>query len=535
MPKGVKMQRIRCAIYVRKSTEKGLELEFNSLHNQEEACKNYILSQAFQGWEFAKTYVDGGISGGTMERPALKQMLDDMSRGLVNVVVVYKVDRLSRSIMDFHNMMKEFDKYNCNFVSITQSFDTSNSMGKLTLNMLLSFAQFEREVSSERVRDKIRATRAKGQWTGGVPWLGYDCIDKKLVINPTEAEQVKIIFEKYLELGSAADLAKYLSRNGIFNKKWTTATGTHRGGNPISGTSLHRILREKIYTGYIEHKRGGTVARGEHNAIISMELFDAVAEKLKHNTNGKSGRDRESPNLLTGKLYDARGIKFTNQRSGGVGKRDRLYYASPGFYIPAVLLDKIATATITEFLNSDLSKFPADVATTLKQINFDKMEYQMRRAFIRTIIDKIIYANNQMMFFIKPEPDKLKQFITNTINQTNAMMEYVINNDTVIIKKDVIFRKGNSSNRYNGGKTGLITISENNHLIVRAFATAWKFKEVYERTGSLEEVVKTEKTSWRSLYRYLNLAYLSPNIVNDAMSGKLKCSVDDLFKMSQNL
>ena len=166
------MTRINCAVYVRKSTEKGLELEFNSLHNQEEACRSYILSQAFNNWEYFKTYTDGGISGGTMERPALKQMLEDIRHGLIQTVVVYKVDRLSRSIMDFHNMMKEFDKYGCSFVSITQAFDTSTSMGKLTLNMLLSFAQFEREVSSERVRDKIRASKAKGLWTGGIPKLG---------------------------------------------------------------------------------------------------------------------------------------------------------------------------------------------------------------------------------------------------------------------------------------------------------------------------------------------------------------------------
>ena len=158
------MTRVNCAVYVRKSTEKGLELEFNSLHNQEDACRSYIMSQAFNNWEYFKTYTDGGISGGTMERPALKQMLEDIRRGLVQTVVVYKVDRLSRSIMDFHNMMKEFDKYGCSFVSITQAFDTSTSMGKLTLNMLLSFAQFEREVSSERVRDKIRASKAKGLW-----------------------------------------------------------------------------------------------------------------------------------------------------------------------------------------------------------------------------------------------------------------------------------------------------------------------------------------------------------------------------------
>src|SRR5574344_325563 len=206
---------IRCAVYVRKSTEHGLEQEFNSLYNQEAACKASIASQAFNNWEYSKTYSDGGISGGTMERPGLQQMLADMANGLIQVVVVYKVDRLSRSILDFHTMMKTFDKYNCNFVSITQSFDTSNSMGKLTLNMLLSFAQFEREVSSERVRDKIRASRARGIWTGGIPFLGYDCIDKKLVINETEAAQVRQIFELYLQDGSVIELAQELRRRGI--------------------------------------------------------------------------------------------------------------------------------------------------------------------------------------------------------------------------------------------------------------------------------------------------------------------------------
>ena len=200
---------IKCAIYTRKSTEHGLDQEFNSLQNQEESCKAYIASQSFNGWQYYKTYSDAATSGGTMERPALKQMLDDMAHGLVNTVVVYKVDRLSRSILDFHNMMKYFERYGANFVSITQSFDTSTSMGKLTLNMLLSFAQFEREVSSERVRDKIRASKAKGLWMGGNPPLGYDVIDKKLVPNAVEATNVRKLFEKYLELQSVNALTEY--------------------------------------------------------------------------------------------------------------------------------------------------------------------------------------------------------------------------------------------------------------------------------------------------------------------------------------
>ena len=236
------MQKIKCAIYTRKSTEHGLELEFNSLQNQEESCKAYIASQAFNGWEYVKTYSDAAISGGTMDRPALQQMLTDMAHGLINTVVVYKVDRLSRSILDFHKMMQYFEKHNANFVSITQSFDTSNSMGKLTLNMLLSFAQFEREVSSERVRDKLYASKAKGMWIGGLPTLGYNLEDKKLVINPTEAETVKHLFEKYLELESVVELAQYARKNGIKNKYWITQNGTPHGGGELYPSILHRIL-----------------------------------------------------------------------------------------------------------------------------------------------------------------------------------------------------------------------------------------------------------------------------------------------------
>jgi DNA invertase Pin-like site-specific DNA recombinase len=206
------MSKIKCAVYVRKSTEKGLDLAFNSLQNQEEACKSYIQSQSFNNWEYYKTYEDAALSGGTMERPALKEMIDDISKGLVQTVVVYKVDRLSRSIMDFHNMMKEFEKYNCNFVSITQAFDTSTSMGKLTLNMLLSFAQFEREVSSERVRDKIYASKSKGYWMGGRPRLGYDIIDKKLIVIETEAQLVKNLFETYLRVKSIYEVFVYLRK-----------------------------------------------------------------------------------------------------------------------------------------------------------------------------------------------------------------------------------------------------------------------------------------------------------------------------------
>lgn len=365
------MPKTKCAVYVRKSTEHGLEQEFNSLQNQEEACKAYIASQAFNEWEYCKTYSDGGISGGTMERPALQQMLNDMALGLINTVVVYKVDRLSRSILDFHNMMRYFDKYGANFVSITQAFDTSTSMGKLTLNMLLSFAQFEREVSSERVRDKLRASKAKGLWIGGYPPLGYDVVDKKLVVNETEAEQVRTVFELYLQMKSAVALARYLPTVGIFAKQWTTHKGKTMGGRPIPVMALHRMLRNKTYLGFIECKVTSTCVRGEHAPIISQELFDNVQRELCENANNKSGRTSGSPNLLSGKVYNANGVRFINQSTVRRGRPTIYYYGCPGLYLPAADIDKLATDTVREFLDADLDSAPPAFAHTIKQIDYD--------------------------------------------------------------------------------------------------------------------------------------------------------------------
>lgn len=524
----------RCAVYVRKSTEHGLEQEFNSLDNQEAACKAYIASQAFNNWEYYKTYEDGGISGGTMERPGLQQMLVDMANGLIQVVVVYKVDRLSRSILDFHTMMKTFDKYNCNFVSITQSFDTSNSMGKLTLNMLLSFAQFEREVSSERVRDKIRASRARGIWTGGIPFLGYDCIDKKLVINETEAEQVRQIFELYLQVGSVIELAQELRRRGIFNKKWTTHKGEPRGGSALTTNSLHRLLREKIYIGVMEHKAIGTTADGEHKPIITKELFDAVQERLCDNSNGKYGKSKASPNLLSGKIYTADGVKFvTGLSKHKTNGRATYYYAAKKNFIRNTDIDCVVMATIQEFMDADLSSLSPEYATKLKRINYADMDFIGRSSFIKTIIEKAIVSDKKITLFINQNSESINRFITDTfINQKNNPMQFIVSNDSIIIERDIVINKGKQLTKYNPGHRGLITMTENNHLIVRAFALAWKYRDTFEKLGSLDEAVAAEKTSWRSLYRYLNLAYLHPNKVNAIMSGKENYTVEELLNIA---
>lgn len=518
----------KCAIYVRKSTEHGLDMEFNSLQNQEESCKAYIASQAFNGWQYHKTYTDAAISGGTMERPALKQMLDDMAHGLVNTVVVYKVDRLSRSILDFHNMIRYFEKYGANFVSITQSFDTSTSMGKLTLNMLLSFAQFEREVSSERVRDKIRASKSKGLWMGGNPPLGYDVVNKKLIPNAVEAANVRTLFEKYLELQSVNALTEYASAHNIYAKQWTTAKGVVKGGRSIAKMSMHRILRDRTYIGQIVNKTDNTVAPGEHQAILPTELFECVQTALRNNANNKS-ETHASPNLLTGKLFNHNGVRFTNQRTCGKGKTNTHYYATRGFYLPAPQVDDIVIKTTTGFLNSDMSNLPINLATVLKRIDVTNMNFAEKRNLIQSLVEKVVYSQEQLIYTITTDAQKLQPFIKeNYVNQNTNKMEYIIGDTSITITEKVFLRKYVNT-VYDRGKNGVLNVTDNNHLILKAFATAWKYRELYEQDGNVDNAIRSVRTSPRLFYKYLSLSYLSPSIVNKLLSGKINMAVRDIL------
>lgn len=526
------MSTIKCAIYTRKSTEHGLEQEFNSLQNQEESCKAYIASQSFNGWQYYKTYSDAAISGGTMDRPALKQMLDDMAHGLINTVVVYKVDRLSRSILDFHNMMKYFEKYGANFVSITQSFDTSTSMGKLTLNMLLSFAQFEREVSSERVRDKIRASKAKGLWMGGTPRLGYDVINKKLVVNATESEQVHHLFEKYLELQSVNDLTEYAKQNGINAKKWVTAKGRTMGGRPIAKMSMHRILRDKIYIGQIENKKECTFAKGEQEPIISEDLFNRVQVALANNANNKSPSTR-APNILTGKLFNHNGTKFINQMTCGKHKSKIHYYATKGFYLNSTCVDEIVVKTITRFLNSDMSHLPINLATILKRIDIINMNFADKRSLIQSLVEKVVYSQEQLIYTLTTDGTKLQQFVSeNYMNPNTDKMEYIIGDNNITVTEKVFLRKYVNT-VYDRGKNGVLNVTDNNHLILKAFATAWKYRELYERDGNVDNIIHNLHTSPRQFYRHLDIAYMNPDKANQILSGKQNININDLFQISK--
>jgi site-specific DNA recombinase len=318
---------LRCAIYTRKSTEHGLELEFNSLDAQRDACEAYIKSQSSLGWRaLPQHYDDPAYSGGNLERPALKRLLADIEAGKVDVVVVYKIDRLTRSLADFAKLVEAFDARSISFVAVTQQFNTTTSMGRLTLNVLLSFAQFERELSSERVRDKIGASRRKGKWTGGTVPLGYDAKAKKLVINKSEAETVRTIFKRYLELQSFSRLVQDLDRRGIVTKRRDTKIPKYNGGIPFSYGSLAYFLKNRVYLGEVHH--GGKWFDGEHGAIIDRETFDKVQQLLGANANGRKARRSDSGALLMGKLYDDRGNRMSPSFSTKNGVRYRFYVSS---------------------------------------------------------------------------------------------------------------------------------------------------------------------------------------------------------------
>jgi len=275
MKPAIPVKKVRCAIYTRKSSEEGLDMEFNSLDAQRESCEAYVASQKAEGWlPVPDHYDDGGFSGGNLERPALKRLLADIESGLVDVVVVYKIDRLSRSLMDFAKLVEVFDRNAVTFVSVTQSFNTTTSMGRLTLNILLSFAQFEREVIGERIRDKFAASRRKGMWMGGVPPLGYDVVARKLVVNEPEADLVRHIFERFLKVGSATLLVKELNAAGHRTKSWTTQDGKFREGVPLTKNFLYKLLDNRVYLGEAVHK--GDAHAGEHPAIIDRAVWDKV-------------------------------------------------------------------------------------------------------------------------------------------------------------------------------------------------------------------------------------------------------------------
>jgi site-specific DNA recombinase len=354
-------RRLRCAIYTRKSSDEGLEQAFNSLDAQREACAAFILSQKHEGWTVLPTlYDDGGYSGGTLDRPALQRLLADIAEAKVDVVVVYKIDRLTRSLFDFAKIVEAFDARGVSFVSITQQFNTTTSMGRLTLNVLLSFAQFEREVAGERIRDKIAASKKKGMWMGGLPPLGYEVRDRKLMVNQEEAKTLLHIYRRYIELRSVRALKVELDAAGIRSKRRTFADGTVYGGHKLSRGALYLMLRNPIYRGEITHK--GNAYPGEHKAIVDKPLWTKVQAVLAENrVDRTTGVDAKYPSLLAGLAFDDRGERLTPTHAVKKGMRYRYYVSnslitgaakdhSQGRRIPAGNIEGLVIGKLRAFL-----------------------------------------------------------------------------------------------------------------------------------------------------------------------------------------
>ena len=354
-------RRLRCAVYTRKSSDEGLEQAFNSLDAQREACAAYVLAQKHEGWSVLPTlYDDGGFSGGTLDRPALQRLLADIADAKVDVIVVYKIDRLTRSLFDFAKIVEAFDARGVSFVSITQQFNTTTSMGRLTLNVLLSFAQFEREVAGERIRDKIAASKKKGMWMGGLPPLGYDVRERKLVANKEEARTVLHIYGRYAELRSVRALKAELDAAGIRSKHRTFSDGTVYGGHKLSRGALYLMLQNRIYRGEITHK--GNAYPGEHKAIVDQALWDKVQAVLAENrVDRATGGDAKYPSLLAGLAFDEGGERLTPTHAVKKGTRYRYYVSkslitgtakdnSQGRRIPAGNLEALVIGRLRTFL-----------------------------------------------------------------------------------------------------------------------------------------------------------------------------------------
>jgi len=394
---------VRCAIYTRKSTEEGLEQEFNSLDAQRESGEAFIASQRHEGWEMIpQHYDDGGFTGGNMDRPALKRLLADIEAGKIDCVVVYKVDRLSRSLLDFARMMEVFEQHGVSFVSVTQQFNTASSMGRLVLNVLLSFAQFEREMISERVRDKIAASRRKGKWSGGMPLLGYTVEKTKLVVDETEAAQVRQIFELYLDHQSLLPTVTDLNRRGWTTKRWTTKKGDRRGGRLFTKNSLHALLTNVTYIGQIRYK--DEVHQGEHQGIVPPELFQRVQTLLQRNghTGGRAVRNKYGA-LLKGLIrcracrcamshtYTAKGNKRYRYYVCGTAQQ-RGWSECPAPSIPAAEIERFVVEQIR-----GIGRDPVLLRETLQQVHQQIEASRRTLTAEQTILQRQVHSDQDVL------------------------------------------------------------------------------------------------------------------------------------------
>ncbi len=542
---------LRCAIYTRKSSEEGLEQSFNSLDAQREACVAYIQSQRHEGWKVLDApYDDGGYSGGTLERPGLKELLADIDAGGVDVVVVYKVDRLTRSLADFAKIVERFDARGVGFVSVTQQFNTSTSMGRLTLNVLLSFAQFERELTGERIRDKIAASKRKGMWMGGCVPLGYDHKDRRLIVNDAEAELVRNIFRRYVELGCVAKLKAELDSQGITSKVRLSASGQRTGGTPFSRGALYTVLKNRLYLGQIAHR--GQVHAGEHDAIVSLELWDEVQARLHANGQARrAGVKSKAPSLLAGLLYEEQGNRLTPSHAVKDGKRYR-YYVSQALIqhrgdqagcakrIPAHDIEDLVLRRLQTFLGNpeellNALAMPSDNATTQALVGnakscsnqSSKWTPAQARAELLAIVARITVRGGAIEILL--DRLKLRAALIGAADPLTIVQDIRQPSSDTHAEEDLFPLTIEAQFRRVGGEVRLIVPAGSPHgrsaqpnpNLIRALTRA---QDWYERllTGqaSCHSIAAETGCDERYVSRVVRCAFLTPDIVEALLEGR---------------
>jgi site-specific DNA recombinase len=531
--------RIRCAIYTRKSSEEGLEQSFNSLDAQREACEAYIVSQRHEGWQLIPTqYDDGGFSGGNMERPALKKLLDDIAAKRVDTVVVYKVDRLTRSLADFAKIVEQFDKQGISFVSVTQQFNTTTSMGRLTLNVLLSFAQFEREVTGERIRDKIAASKRKGMWMGGVVPLGYDLDDRHLVVNPAEAEHVREIYRLYLKLGCVTKLQEHLEQAGILSKKRMSRTGRVSGGVTYSRGALYLILHNRIYLGEITHKKASYP--GQHAAIIDREMWDKVQAQSLANLQAPRRRPRNTEqSLLMGLLYDEQGNRFTPSHATKKGRRYRYYVSQtviknsrnrqPGpVRIPASEIEELVNSQVALLLRSpqrlldvlvDVSGPSSGIkAVTEVSRAWETASSEKAQCLFQSTVKRIVVHNDRIVIEI------IRSALRRAVLGVSDDPEHPINNP-----EEMFTIQTAAQLKRCGGDMRLILPPDshgaNPHEVpslIRAISRAndWVARILRGEAVNQRSIAKQTGLDERYVSRIIPLAFLAPDLTEAILEGR---------------
>jgi len=527
----------RCAIYTRKSSEEGLEQDFNSLHAQREAGEAFIKSQAGEGWRLIKTaYDDGGLSGGNMERPALKRLLADIGSGLVNVVVVYKVDRLTRSLADFAKMVEVFDARGVSFVAVTQNFNTTTSMGRLTLNVLLSFAQFEREVTGERIRDKIAASRRKGLWMGGVPPLGYDVRDRRLVVNTEEVALVKQIFSRYLTLGSVRLLKNELDRRGIISKVRLSKNGSKSGGLSFSRGALYELLANPIYIGEVRHKKERHP--GQHQPILERALWERAQRNL-HDRAARTvkSRTKAAPSRLASKLFDENGQPLYAQ-GAAKGKRRYRYYVSRdlvrgpadrvrgGWRVAAPEIERAVVAAARNLLD-DKAAVLAGLQESGIEVSDIRQIFELASDWSRRLVSEtestvaLSEVVERVELTVGGIRVALKLVLPSRSGETTAEILRVSRFAPINMK-----RRGVELRIILDGKDDLSSMTD--PALLKAVARArWWFEEIASgHVRSSAEIAKRERLQRSYVARLMRLAFLSPALVDTLAEGRSRAMLN---------